>query len=207
MRGLLRLWIVVAAVAVAVLMVHDYIDQSRAWQKLDLSTINYCTQQQISAPTHPDSSACIHQMGADKTLFEHEKTSPAAFWAQEFAIWAAVVVAATILLIIGLYIIRWIIRGFTGQSGVGVEEWWGRTFEARGSINIRSIPGDLDDLTALRRLPTEDVAELFRSEGVHDHPSVRGLLANFELRRRESWTARAALVVSILALIVASLRS
>jgi hypothetical protein len=84
---------------------------------------------------------------------------------------------------------------------MSVEEWWGRTFEGRGRVNIRQMP-DSSQAT-IGKLSTEDVAELYRSEGVHDHPSVRGILAGIELRRRESWTARAALVVSLLALLVA----
>jgi hypothetical protein len=50
---------------------------------------------------------------------------------------------------------------------------------------------------SIRRLPTDDLLELIRSE---DTRSVRGLAAHLELRRRENWTARAAFVVALLAL-------
>lgn len=85
---------------------------------------------------------------------------------------------------------------------MNVEEWWGRTFERRGSVCITSMPDS--SIGTIQKLPTEDVAELYRSEGVHDHPSVRGILAGAELRRRENWTARVALFVSVVALFVAA---
>lgn len=81
-----------------------------------------------------------------------------------------------------------------------VEEWWGRTFEARGSIKADNMPAATPEV--LRKLSTADVCELIRSE---DNRSVRGLLAHVELRRRENWTARAALVISLLALAVSAL--
>jgi hypothetical protein len=88
-----------------------------------------------------------------------------------------------------------------GRS-MSIEEWWGRTFERRGSVRITSMPDS--SISTIQQLPTEDVAELYRSEGAHDHPSVRGILAGIELRRRENWTGRAALIVSVVALFVAA---
>ena len=81
-----------------------------------------------------------------------------------------------------------------------VEEWWGRTFEKRGSVDPNNMPAASPAL--MRRLSTEALCELIRSE---DNRSIRGLLAHVELRRRENWTARAAFVVSIIALVVAAL--
>lgn len=86
---------------------------------------------------------------------------------------------------------------------MNIEEWWGRTFERRGSISYGQMPDS--SIATLQRLRTEDVAELYRSEGAHDHPSVRGILAGVELRRRENWTGRAALVVSVAALFIAAI--
>ena len=84
---------------------------------------------------------------------------------------------------------------------MSAEESWGRTFERRGSVTIRNMPNKAP--TTIRKLSTEDVAELYRSEGAHDHPSLGGILAGAELRRRENWTARAAISISILSLAVA----
>ena len=86
---------------------------------------------------------------------------------------------------------------------MSIEEWWGRTFEGRGKVSITSMPDKT--LKSIQQMPTADVAELYRSEGVHDHPSVGGILAGVELRRRENWTGRAALFVAILALFVAAI--
>ncbi len=83
---------------------------------------------------------------------------------------------------------------------MSVEEWWGKNIEKRGSLPLAQIPDKSQ--TTMKRLSTEDVAELYRSEGVHDHPSVPGVIAGMELRRRENWTARAAIVISIAALMV-----
>jgi hypothetical protein len=83
---------------------------------------------------------------------------------------------------------------------MSIEEWWGRTFERRGAVNITSMPDS--SAATIKKLSTEDVCELIRSE---DNRSVRGLLAHHELRRREDWTARAALAVSIIAIVIAAL--
>jgi hypothetical protein len=87
---------------------------------------------------------------------------------------------------------------------MSVEEWWGRTFERRGSIRITGMPDS--SMATIQRLPTDELAELYRSQGVHDHPSVCGILAGVELRRRENWRGRAALIVSVVALIIAAVR-
>lgn len=84
---------------------------------------------------------------------------------------------------------------------MSIEEWWGRTFEKRGSVKADQMPDN--SRQTIRRLKTEDILEFIRSE---DTRSVRGLLAHMELRRREQWTAKAALVTSILALALTSLR-
>lgn len=86
---------------------------------------------------------------------------------------------------------------------MSIEEWWGRTFERRGSIPYDHMPSPVDS-GVLKRLRTEDVAELYKSEGVNS-TSVRGILAGIELRRRENWTGRAALFLSVIAILVAAL--
>jgi hypothetical protein len=83
---------------------------------------------------------------------------------------------------------------------MGFDEWWGRTFERRGSVSLTDMPDSA--VTTLRRLSTEDVAELIRSE---ENRSTRGILAQAELRRRENWTARFALIVSVAALVASIL--
>jgi hypothetical protein len=86
---------------------------------------------------------------------------------------------------------------------MSIEEWWGRTFERRGSVKGNQRPDSKP--ATIQKLSTEDVAELYRSQGIHDHPSVPGILAGVELRRRENWTGRAALFLSILAILMAAL--
>jgi hypothetical protein len=81
-----------------------------------------------------------------------------------------------------------------------IEEWWGRTFERRGTIPFGQMPDNSS--ATIRKLKTEDLFELVRSE---DTRSVRGLMAHMELRRRENWTSRAAIIISIVALVVAAI--
>lgn len=78
------------------------------------------------------------------------------------------------------------------------EEWWGRTFEGRGQMH----PNQMSDLNpkSIRKLDTKAVLELIRSE---DTRSVRGLLAHMERNRRENWTSRFAVSISLLSLLIA----
>ena len=82
---------------------------------------------------------------------------------------------------------------------MSLEEWWGATFERRGSVLLTNWDGQL---SSMRKLSTPHILELITSE---DTRSVRGLLAHMERKRREDWTSRAALVVSIIALVVAAI--
>ena len=83
---------------------------------------------------------------------------------------------------------------------MSIEELWGRVFERRGSVDIRHLSDS--SAATVRRLSTEDLLELIRSE---DNRSVRGLLAHMERQRRQDWTARASLVLSIVALVISAL--
>ena len=84
---------------------------------------------------------------------------------------------------------------------MSIEEWWGRTFEGRGSIKADQMP-DISQAT-IQKLATADLAEFIHSE---DMRSVRGVLCHQELRRRDNWTARAALAISVMALIISAIR-
>lgn len=84
---------------------------------------------------------------------------------------------------------------------MSIEELWGRVFERRGTVDIQHMPDNTG--AAVRKLSTEDVLELIRSE---DTRSVKGLLAHMERQRRQDWTARASLVLSVIALVVSALR-
>ena len=63
---------------------------------------------------------------------------------------------------------------------MSVEEWWGQTFGAGGSVTLLNLTDDR--LETIRKLPTKELAELIRSE---ENRSVRGVLSQVELRRRE----------------------
>ena len=83
---------------------------------------------------------------------------------------------------------------------MSIEEWWGRTFEGRGSISSSQMPDNSQK--TIQKLSTVNLAEFIRSE---DMRSIRGVLCHQEFRRRENWTGRAAFVISVIALIVSAL--
>lgn len=78
------------------------------------------------------------------------------------------------------------------------EEWWGRTFEGRGQVQLNHMPDSKPE--TIRKLAADHVLELIRSE---DTRSVRGLLAHMERNRRENWTSRFAVSISLLSLLIA----
>lgn len=84
---------------------------------------------------------------------------------------------------------------------MSVEEWWGRTFEQRGKYNLTSMPSNT--LSSIRKLSTEDLLQFISQ---NNEQSTTRHWADHELRRREEWTGRAALVISILALVVSALK-
>jgi hypothetical protein len=87
------------------------------------------------------------------------------------------------------------------SRSVSVEEWWGRTFEGRGKHNLGSMPSST--LESIRKLSTEDLIQFISQ---NSETSTTRHLADHELRRRENWTGRFALAISILALVVSALR-
>lgn len=81
-----------------------------------------------------------------------------------------------------------------------LEEIWGKIVEGRGNLSLDTLPDR--SKSSLRKLTTEDLTEIYRSEGRHDSPSAFGILAELELKRRENWPARAALVLSIISIFI-----
>lgn len=80
-----------------------------------------------------------------------------------------------------------------------IEELWGRAFEGRGTVKTGTA--DAYTTQGIPKMNTADLWEMVVSEGDR---SVRSMQCQAELRRRENWTGRAALVVSIIALVVAA---
>lgn len=80
---------------------------------------------------------------------------------------------------------------------MSIEEWWGRAFERRGSITRDALPNP-PSLGAVARLSTEDLLWLIRNEP----DSTQGFLSEIEFHRRENWTARAALGLSLVAVLI-----
>lgn len=109
-RGWVRLWIVLSLLFVVIAAVIDMNDNQRTWDKLDHIEIEQC----VSAEeyTHEDGLKCAHRQGADQTLFQHEHTTPAAWWTQEFGAWLLVDLLATAGLLAIVSVVGWVVRGF-----------------------------------------------------------------------------------------------
>ena len=64
-----------------------------------------------------------------------------------------------------------------------IEEWWAQTFEGCGSVTLDQMPDN--SIQVIRKLKTEEVLELVRSE---DTRSVRGPgLFNASVKMSQIW--------------------
>lgn len=84
---------------------------------------------------------------------------------------------------------------------MSIEEWWGRTFEGRGKYNLTSMPNN--GLEFISKLSTADLLQFISQ---NNETSTTRHWAEYELRRREQWTGRAAIAISIIALVVSALK-
>lgn len=113
-RGLVRLWIVTSALfipAVAFWMVND---SAKTWADLDRWAIQTCVSEEGSPNFNVDK--CIHDAGADQTVFEHEHTAPGRYWGEALGIGFLLDLVITALFIGAFLVIRWVVRGFIARS-------------------------------------------------------------------------------------------
>jgi|GEM_PF-3865897 hypothetical protein len=115
-RGWFRLWIVITAIFVPAMAVWMEIDDQATWNQIEHPVVSMCVDQELNLPTHPDGLKCIHQHGADQTIFQEEHITPAAYWARALGIAFVLDVLVTGLLL-GIFVVaRWVARGFRADA-------------------------------------------------------------------------------------------
>ena len=203
-RAWIRLWVVATVVCVPSLALWQETNAAKGWERTDQFHQKICDEIATGNISPEEAGKCVQDAGIGQTMFQHEHITAGRWWGQALGFWFVVDLVLTALLVGAFFAVRWVVRGFRGDKPMSIEEWWGRTFEGRGRIDINNMPNS--DIKTIQQLSTRDVAELYRNQlGVHGQPaSATGLLAGIELRRRENWTGRAALVVSIMALFIAA---
>jgi hypothetical protein len=112
-RGVFRLWVVLTVIFVpglAFWMVHG---SMATWDKLDRISIEQCGTWVGGSP--PDYKECIHNAGADQTMFQHEHTTPGRYWGMALGIALLFDLIITALLVGAFYAGRWVVRGFKAE--------------------------------------------------------------------------------------------
>jgi hypothetical protein len=112
MKGIVRLWVVLAAVFVITISALDFRQKEQFWNAWMDSTIKTCVDIEWSKPNHPDALECGKRQGTMETVFQHEGTTPGRYWSTTLA-WAFVGYLVLTLIVSGLFLIgRWVWRGF-----------------------------------------------------------------------------------------------
>jgi len=109
-RGLIRLWIVATAIFVPGLAYWAVNDNMKTWAQMDAISIRLCVDQE--GRSNFDVDKCVHDAGADQTMFQHEQTTPGRYWAEALTFSFIIDVVLTALLVGAFLIGRWVVRGF-----------------------------------------------------------------------------------------------
>ena len=112
-RGWFRLWVVLTVIGVPAAAEWNFQHDEDTWRTIDKMTIELCVDEETKLPSHPDALACGHQRGADQTLFQHERISPARYWLTSLGIFFALDLVLTALLVAAFLAGRWVFRGFS----------------------------------------------------------------------------------------------
>ena len=112
-RGLFRLWVVLTAIFVPGLAFWAVNDNMNTWSELDKISIQTCVSQEGSPNFNVDK--CVHDAGADQTMFQHEHTNPGLYWGEALGFSFLVDLILTAL-VIGTFLVgRWVVRGFKAE--------------------------------------------------------------------------------------------
>lgn len=112
-RGLFRLWVVLTALFVPGLAFWAVNDSMNTWARIDKASVDLCVNQEGQPNFNVDK--CVHDFGADQTMFQHEHTTPSRYWgmAMGFAFLADLIITA---LLVGAFLVgRWVVRGFKAE--------------------------------------------------------------------------------------------
>lgn len=109
-RGVFRLWVVLTVMFVPALAFWGYNQQTETWEGLDLISIRFCVDQEGKAGFDVDK--CVHDAGADQTMFQHEHTTPGRYWAEALGFSFIADLILTALAVGAFLVCRWVVRGF-----------------------------------------------------------------------------------------------
>ena len=109
-RGVFRLWVVLTALFVPALAIWGYNDTVKTWEGLDRISIRLCVDQEGRAGFDVDK--CVHDAGADQTIFQHEHTTPGRYWGEALAFSFIADLVLTAFVVGAFFVGRWVVRGF-----------------------------------------------------------------------------------------------
>jgi hypothetical protein len=111
-KGWFRLWICLTLIGVPLSSALQLHSESQFWESLDRSTIKQCVDEELSGPSHEDALICAHRRGADRTFFQHENITPAAYWAQSLGLFTLLDCVLTAVIVGLFFVVRWVVEGF-----------------------------------------------------------------------------------------------
>jgi len=115
--GLIRLWIVLTVIWVAFGLIRATNDLVETWAATDGVTREICMGEYGHMPEET-LDQCAERLGANKSPFEHERTTVLKKWMQAAAISFAIDLAITAILVGIFYVVRWVVRGFRADPAI-----------------------------------------------------------------------------------------
>jgi hypothetical protein len=89
-------------------------DNMKTWATLDQLAIQTCADREGSPNFNMDK--CVHDAGADQTMFRHEHTTPARYWSEALGLSFAIGLVLTALVVSAFFVARWVIREFRTET-------------------------------------------------------------------------------------------
>jgi hypothetical protein len=81
----------------------------KTWEELDKISIQTCVNQEGAPNFNVDK--CIHDAGADQTMFQHEQTTPGRYWLEALLFALVLDLVITVFLVGAFLVGRWVVRG------------------------------------------------------------------------------------------------
>jgi len=113
-RGLVRLWVVLSGLFVPAIAFWMVNDSMNTWAQLDKISVQTCVNREGEPNFNVDE--CVHDAGADKTVFQHEHTSPGRYWGEALGVAFLFDLVITALLAAAFFVVRWVVRGFGADA-------------------------------------------------------------------------------------------
>lgn len=108
-----RLWIVLSAIFVPAVAFWQVDDLIKTWAALDQASVHMCVEQE--GKPNFDVDKCFREAGAGQTAFQHEHTTPGAYWGFALALGLTLDLILTGVILAAFFVGRWVVRGFAGE--------------------------------------------------------------------------------------------